>query len=249
MPPARDAWALFLDVDGTLAPFTANPADARVPLPVVECVSELHATLDRALALVSGRRIADVDRIVAPARLPAAGIHGAEWRIGSSVVPRMGAPPAALGTAREALDAFRRDHAGTIVEDKRWAVALHFRRHPAAAATAVALGRRLVRSHEDELELVEGDMVVEIRVRGVNKGGAVAAFLEVPPFGGRRPVYVGDDTTDEDAFRVVNERSGISVNVGARSPTAARYRLVSVNHVHHWLDRLARHLRRDAVDE
>ena len=249
MPIDGEAWALFLDVDGTLAPIAGTPAETSVPAGVVARLHELHAGLGGALALVSGRPIVDVDRLVAPARLPVIGVHGAEWRLAGSGTARAAAQPAAVDAARHAFAAFVQDHPGTLLEDKAVALALHFRRNPAAAAAAVRLARRLVAASDADTEVLQGHMVVEIRPRGVDKGTAVRAFLAVAPFAGRRPVYIGDDVTDEDAFAVVNELSGISVAVGLRPHTGARYRLESVPTVHAWLERLARHVQPTTDDE
>ena len=249
MPADGEAWALFLDVDGTLAPIARTPGDATIPRDVVERVRALHDALDGALALVSGRPIVDVDRMVAPARFPVVGVHGAEWRVAATATARSAAPPHGVDAAREAFAVFVREHAGTLMEDKGTAVALHYRRNAGAGEAAVQLARGIAAAGEAGVEVLQGHMVVEIRPLGVNKGGAVHALLEVAPFAGRRPVYLGDDVTDEDAFTVVNAHGGVSVAVGPRSRTNARYQLASVRHVHDWLGRLARHVRGGPVDE
>jgi trehalose 6-phosphate phosphatase len=239
----RDAstWALFLDVDGTLLEIAPSPDRVRVPEALGTRLDELRALLADALALVSGRAIRDLDGLFAPHRFSAAGVHGAEWRIGERI-RTVDADPARLDPARRAFQDFTAAHAGTLWEDKRYAVTLHYRERPDLSADARAVARDAVHHLKGEGAVLEGKMVLEVRFRQATKAAAVAALMAEPPFAGRVPVYLGDDVTDEDAFAAVNRLGGISIAVGDRPGTTASHNLESVPAVHRWIDALARHL-------
>jgi trehalose 6-phosphate phosphatase len=238
-PDRRERWALFLDVDGTLLELADTPDAVRVPSSLVHLLGVLDRALAGAVALVSGRTLDDLDRLFQPLRLAAAGVHGAERRRGDGGVDRVPVDAAALDAVRQAFRRFAALHAGTLVEDKGFGVTLHYRLAPALADEARRLGREWAAKIGDDFQLLEGKMVVELRARAATKGTALRQFLAAPPFAGRRPVYIGDDVTDEDAFAVVNELGGISVQVGDRQPTGARFRLPDVGTVHAWLTGVA----------
>jgi len=187
------------------------------------------------MALVSGRPLRDLDRLFAPRRFLAAGVHGAELRLPAGDERRIAIDASALDRVRDAFGGFVLDHPGTLVEDKGLAITLHFRRRADAAEDAHQLAVQLSERLGTDFQVLEGKMVVEIRPTGATKGTAVATFLQCPTFAQRRPVYVGDDITDEDAFRAVNDAEGISVRVGSSGTTVATQRLPDVSAVHRWL--------------
>ncbi len=203
-----------------------------------DTLSRLAAACDGAVALVSGRPIADVDRLFAPLHLPVAGLHGLERRDARGRVTRAGAAQAAgdlLAEARGALARFAAAHPGTLIEDKGLTLALHYRQAPAAEGEARALMDGLRDGSGGALVLQHGKMVIELRPAGNDKGTAVAAFMAEAPFAGRLPVFVGDDVTDEAGFATINAMSGISIRVGDGAPTCARYDGASVAEIHDWL--------------
>lgn len=227
--------ALFLDLDGTLAPIVARP-EAVAPDPRRTRVLEaLGVRLGGRLAVVSGRALADLDRIL-EGRVPAlAGVHGLVRRDAEGRV--MSTPPhPGLIEAVRILRGFAGSHAGLIIEDKGLSVALHYRLAPDLAARARIQADWI--AAETGLSLQPGDHVVELRTPGPRKGDAVAAFMAAPPFAGARPVFVGDDLTDEDAFVAAARLGGFGVLVGAARPTAARYRLADVGAALDWLEAL-----------
>ena len=231
--------ALFLDVDGTLLELAAAPQDVSVPDDLRERLRALFLAGGGAIALVSGRAIMDLDALFAPLTLPSAGLHGFEHRGVSGTCRRRPLPSeAALEAARGAMLDFAGRHAGARVEDKRFALALHYRGAPQLEEAALTAMRGIAARAGGELEVQRGKMVVELRPTGATKGEAVAAFLGEAPFAGRLPVFVGDDLTDEAAFELVNQRGGLSVLVGGPRPTAARARLADVAAVRDWLAQL-----------
>lgn len=236
---ALPAIALFLDVDGTLLEIAARPQAVSVPDDLRERLRALYLASGGAVALVSGRAISDLDALFAPLTLPSAGLHGFEHRGLSGVYRRRPLPSAAaLETARTALSQLSRQHAGLLVEDKHFALALHYRAAPQLEEIALTAMRDIVSRVGDDLELQRGKMVVELRPAGATKAEAVAAFLAEAPFAGRLPIFMGDDLTDEPAFELVNRLGGLSVVVGATRPSAARTRLPDVMTVRDWLAQL-----------
>lgn len=229
--PARHA--LFLDFDGTLAPLVDDPGAVPVTPVLVSRLAEIARETNGALAIVSGRRIADLDRFLAPLHFAAAGVHGLERRA------RPGDPVASIASPED-LDDVRmrlRDGVATeprlMLEDKGTALVLHYRTAPDLAEAAARLMAEAVTDRE-KLSVLHGDMIVEVHPAGMDKGVAVAAFMAEAPFAGRVPVYLGDDRTDEFALGVVEEQGGLAVKVG-RHPSVARHRLADVAAVHRWL--------------
>lgn len=235
-PPVLDldGVALFLDLDGTLAPIAARPEDVG-PDPRRTCLLErLSARLGGRLAVISGRTLSDIDRIL-EARVPAlAGVHGLARRDGAGDL-QPGAPPAAgHEAALAALRAFAADHPGLIVEDKGLSVTLHYRLAPELAAAARLEAERV--AARTGLALQPGHMVVELRAPGPGKGDSVRSFMAETPFAGARPVFVGDDLTDEDGFKAAATLGGFGVLIGAERRTAARFRLADVEAALAWLE-------------
>lgn len=243
LPPTdfgADMPAVFLDVDGTLVDIEAHPDDVSADHELVELLVDLAARLDGALSLISGRSIQEIDRIFAPARFPSAGSHGAELRLRDDdvVVVQAEFPDEILRRAGSFAD----EHEGLLVEKKRAGLALHYRRSPDLETACRELVAEMMRELGDEFRLIDGKMVLEIAPRSHHKGEAIREMLQHLPFRGRRPVFIGDDVTDEDGFRIVNELGGLSIRVGQKSQSAARYALDEVKDVHAWLRALAAHL-------
>lgn len=238
--PAAD-WALFLDLDGTLIELASQPDAVVVDPGLPLLLARLERSTGGALAIVSGRHIEDVDRLLAPCRLPIAGLHGLVRRDARGVVTTTAVETEALARARTALATFAEANPGVLLEDKGLALALHYRMAPACEAAARAVVSAIVAALAGRVEVQEGKMVLEVRALGANKGLAVEAFMAEPPFRGRVPVYIGDDLTDEDAFAVVKKMGGRTIKVGS-GPSLAEWRIPSVAALRSWLDAAARAL-------
>jgi trehalose 6-phosphate phosphatase len=233
-PPALQRHnALFLDFDGTLVEIAPAPDLVRVAPELPYLLAAVADDLDGALALVSGRPLDDLARLLAPFSGAMAGQHGRERRRSDGSVLRSPVPPA-LARAAPVMADFAERHAGVMLEDKGGSLALHYRQAPSLAAACSALVRGIADASRGELRAIDGKMVVELMARTAGKGHAIAAFLAEPPFRGRIPVFVGDDNGDEEGFAAVDGRGGISVRVGA-GPTAARHRFAQVADVLAWL--------------
>lgn len=244
-PPARPEWAYFLDVDGTLIEIADRPEAVHVPEGLIGLLDRLHTATGGACALVSGRSVAGLDQLFAPLHLPASGLHGVEWR-GADGRVHHAAPDdpetkdaslleRGLAAARMSLEGLLKRHPELALEDKGIALAVHYRAAPSLAAAVSAAAATIVGAHPG-LVAQPGKMVVELKPAGIDKGHAVRRFMtDDAPFRDRRPVFLGDDLTDEYGFAAVNALDGISVCVGDRAPSCARWRLHSVDAALRWL--------------
>lgn len=214
-----DRDAFLLDVDGTILDIAETPEGVAVPQSLKRTLSRLQEQTAGATALVSGRRVADLDGLFAPVRLAAIGCHGAEWRRRAADELSLRAPPLSSRIANVLRGAVS-DMPALRVEEKRFTIAFHYRRAPELAAELEARLRRAVEPFS-EMCLLRGKMVLEVKPRRVDKGEAVGALMRFPPFAGRRPVFLGDDTTDEDAFAEVRALGGLGISVGRALPDAA----------------------------
>ncbi len=231
--------ALYLDIDGTILEIAQSPEVVRVPEWLLPLLRRLSLKLDGALAFVSGRTLASIDELFAPLKLPAIAVHGAEIRANEQH-EIFGQPLAvqlqcALPPLLAAVERLR----GVRLENKGSVVALHYRSAPERGRDVLKLAELTLCELGSEFGLLVGKCVVEIRPRHLNKGTALTRLMEQPPFRGRTPIFAGDDSTDEDAFAVVNRLGGISVRVGAPAPSAATYRLADPDALRAWLAEIA----------
>lgn len=229
----RDA-ALFLDLDGTLAPIAARPDAVGPDTRRTRLLQRLDRALGGRLAVISGRTLADVDRILEGRVAHVSAVHGLVRRQDGEVIT---APPtAASGVARAVavLRAYAARDPALILEEKGPSVALHYRQARARGPEVRLLAGRL--AAETGLVVQSGHMVEELRTPGPSKGDAVEAFMARRPFAGFRPVFAGDDATDEAGFRTAVRLGGFGVLVGAERDTAATFGLRNVGDVLAWLE-------------
>lgn len=238
LPLIEPNTALFLDFDGTLADLAPRPELVQVEPELVGTLRRLHDHLDGALAIVSGRPIVELDYFLQPLCLPAAGIHGAELRSAGARIEMKPAP--GLEPLIPPLEALVRRYPGLRLERKSVAVAIHYREAPELEGLVRAAVTDVLR-HANGLEGMPGKMVVEIKPAGINKGDAIAAFMNMPPFAGRGPVFAGDDVTDEAGFAVIRKLGGLGVLVGQRD-TMATVSVTGPAALRCWLHRSARAL-------
>lgn len=244
-PPVSDRpIALFLDFDGTLVEIAPRPGDVVVSDALRALLKSLHVALDGALAVVSGRRLADLLEHLAPLTVPATGSHGLEYqlRAGHSLSTSNARLPE---TFWRDVEAFVATHPGLLLEHKGHGAAVHFRQAPDSGPMVEAELKTLRDRDAPDFMLQAGKMIWELRPEGITKGSAIERLMSGPPFADRLPVFVGDDITDEDAFRAVNERGGWTICVGSGSgDTAASMGLPDVPAVRRWLHELNANLPR-----
>lgn len=233
VPPRPDPqrYSFFFDLDGTLAPITDKPSQAAVPAVAISLLDRLSTSTGGAVAILSGRPLNEIDKMVGPLVLPAAGSHGVETRP-AVPMPSDDAAQGSLQKAHDALRVFARQH-DLLLERKPGAVALHYRGAEALAEDCI----RLVDLHVSDapsLRAMHGKLVSEVALAGINKGVALRALSALPAFAGRHPIMIGDDVTDEDGMRVANEMGGFGIRIGA-GETLAGYSLGSPAELLVWL--------------
>lgn len=236
---SAEGLALFLDIDGTLLEFAAHPSAVTVDQDLAHLLRDLYRETRGAVALISGRSVADADSLFAPLRLCVAGQHGAERRDSSGGLHLHAPPFDGLRRAAERLRRLVCAHPGLVLEEKGMNIALHFRGAPLLEVELVPLLERLVSELGQEFELQAGKMVLEIKPTGKDKGTAIGEFMQEHPFRGRVPIFIGDDLTDEYGFALVNRLGGYSIKVGPGA-SVAQWRLADASAVRGWLDRLAK---------
>jgi trehalose 6-phosphate phosphatase len=213
-PPCDfDADALLLDVDGTLLDIAVTPTGVVVPQGLGVCLDELHELTGGALALVSGRPIGDLDRLFAPLRLPAIGGHGAQMRIAADHAQLQVGE--AIGEAlRHRFAAIESLDPRIIVEDKGASLAVHYRQAPHREELVKEQVAAIIDlTASQPLQVMYGKAVVEVTLANFSKGGAVRELMKALPFADRRPVFVGDDSTDETVFAVLPALGGRGYSV------------------------------------
>ncbi|HXP73335.1 MAG TPA: trehalose-phosphatase [Stellaceae bacterium] len=237
-------WALFLDIDGTLLDIAEHPDLVQVPPALIGDLERVSASLDGALALVSGRAIAWIDRAFHPLRLPVAGQQGAEIRLekhgpaSTNVAVNLDGVRARLRTL-DGVD-------GIEIEDKGLTIAVHYRRAHDRVAAAKAVIAKALATLEAGIEVVAGRLVYEVKARAANKGTAVARLLDTAAFSRHMPVYFGDDQTDEYGFREVLARGGIAVQVGPSQAPPGCLWIESPSETRRWLASLFGRVRESA---
>ncbi len=226
--------ALFLDFDGTLVELAESPDGIRVSPALASLLQRLLKRLQGRVALVTGRSISGLERHLSCSGLAVSGSHGLELRLADGR-----ALPIAvrhdLGPARERLQLLAQHVPGLLVEEKPFSVALHYRRVPEQAQRVADIVTAL--AGQSGLEVQKGKMVIELRPPGADKGDAIRAFMTEPEFAGARPLFIGDDMTDEHAFVAAADLGGAGILVGPARPTAAKWRLNNVAAVTEWLGR------------
>jgi trehalose 6-phosphate phosphatase len=209
--------ALLLDIDGTLLNFAPTPREVVVPPTLRDTLQRLWEKTGGAVALVSGRSLDDIALLFAPLELPAIGGHGAEFCPfpgGDSEVIRLGPLDP---TVKRKLAAVRDIGAGILLEDKAHSLAIHYRLAPDKERAVIETVHTICGGFPDGmLELLPGNKVIEVKQSGFDKGTAVRELMRYAPFRGRRPIFIGDDVTDERVFPVLPEFGGFGFSVGRR---------------------------------
>lgn len=224
--------ALFLDFDGTLVELAAQPEAVVIPASLAGTLADLYVHLGGALALVSGRRLIDLDTFLAPLQLPCAVEHGAQRRSAEGLV--ISAPSADMRHALLAAEGLLAEHPALKLEQKNLALSLHYRQAPELEALCLRVMQTALQ-RSSGLELIQGKCVIDLKPKGVSKGTAIAAFMAEAPFSGRTPIFAGDDVTDESGFAQVQHMGGHAVKVGD-GPTIARHRCADVQLLSAWLE-------------
>jgi trehalose 6-phosphate phosphatase len=238
LAPRLGELAVLLDIDGTLLDLAPTPREVWVPPGLSKTLNRLLEKTSGALALVSGRSLNDIDLIFAPEQFPAVGGHGAEMRLTTdNEAVATHAPPLDKELKRR-LAAIAKLSPGILLEDKGYSLALHYRLAP-HAEKAIYEAVSLIRADlpNAPIEVMPGKCVCEIKHSGFNKASGVIELMSHAPFKGRRPIFIGDDVTDESVFAIMPDFGGLSFSVGRRAQGVANY-FDDPAEVRAWLARL-----------
>ena len=231
-------YAILLDIDGTILDIAPTPREVWVPPKLRHTLTRLRDRTGGALALVSGRPLADIDLIFAPLQLAAVGGHGAELR----PLPNAAAQTRVTSLSTElkrALATLTALGPGILVEDKGYSLALHYRLAPdLGPALKAAVADVCSRLPAGAVEVLPGKAVVEIKPARVSKALAVDELMKIPPFSDRLPIFIGDDVTDEPVFPVIAQFGGLGFSVGRVVPGVEGY-FNTPEDVRAWLDHIA----------
>jgi len=233
---------LFLDVDGTLLDIAPRPDEVEVKASLLDDLAAVEDASGGAVALVSGRPIAELDRLFRPLRLAASGVHGAELRrrpegdIVSLTNGRLG------DHAWRELCRLLTEFPGSYAENKGVSFAVHYPDPGTDVGhlkQALLLLMRRIAKPDEPLQVIEGHAVFELQLRGFDKGRAIRRFMKLPPFAGRRPVFIGDDRIDHAGFDTALKLGGLAYSVGIEVPGLSG-RFSGPDAVRQWLHELAR---------
>lgn len=231
-PMALSGKSLFFDFDGTLVDLADTPDAVIVDAALIDLLERLAARLPGRMAIISGRAIDQLDRMLGAfaADVAIAGSHGADLRVPG--IPHVPAgKPAMLADATAAMRTFA-DSYGLLLESKSHGVALHYRLAPAMEPVALATAEEI--ATRTGLTLQHGKMMVELRAPG-DKGRAIATLLATPAMAGTAPLFFGDDLTDEAGFAAAASAGGAGILIGEMRTSAALYRLPDVAALRAWM--------------
>lgn len=244
LPLDLNTIAFMLDIDGTLLNLAPTPREVWVPPELQASLRILYDKLDGAIAFVSGRSVSDIDVIFSPLVLPAVGGHGAEFR--ADVNADASGPPPMPRELRRSLATVNKIAPGILVEDKGYAMALHYRLAPDKGAEVESAIEAICAGFPDAaVEILHGKLVVEIKPAGHTKASGIRALMQSAPFKGRRPIFIGDDVTDEVVFPMLPEFDGLGFSVG-RSLEGTDGCFDDPGEVRAWLHKIASHAAQSA---
>jgi trehalose 6-phosphate phosphatase len=246
LPEPHSNWALFLDIDGTLIDIAPTPTMVVIPPDLPNLLQSLAFRLDGAVALVSGRSLADIDRLFAPPRVCGAGQHGAEIRLPDGTTWIFDGATRQLGALLPEVTSFAQARPGILVENKGMTIAVHCRQVPQYQAELGEFLRDLAARSGGHLETIHGHRVFEIKPRNLSKRTAVEHFMRAAPFAGRQPIFIGDDRTDEDGFAAVKALGGYAIRVGPDVPSLATSRIAGPAETRAFLSHVVEVLNADA---
>src|SRR5471032_898026 len=214
MPPVSGNTALFLDIDGTLLDLARTPDRVKVPHELPRALEKLSHRLSGALAFVSGRSLDSIDKLFAPFRPAAIGAHGGEIRGADGRIARSQPLP---DSVRDVFVGLASAIPGLLLEDKKCALALHYRLAPEARPVLTSAMKKHAKLFETEkVHILHGKAVIEARPSGVDKGTAVTTLAKQKPFAGRAILFGGDDTAGLVVFRILPRLGGRGFSVGKR---------------------------------
>ena len=228
--------ALFLDVDGTLYDIENSPSLIKPCFKLQKKLQTIRNRLGGALALISGRSLDDLDRIFENDKISVAGNHGAQLRDTLRLKEYQAESGKIKGIAYK-ISELLNGQKNIEIENKGSNLTIHFRNSTIDRREINRIIMKLVKC-DPSLTFLKGKEVLEVKPLSHNKGTAISYFMKTKPFIKRRPIFIGDDISDEDGFETVNKIGGWSVRVGNYKRSKANFFLPNVKSVHEIMEQL-----------
>jgi len=208
--------AFLFDVDGTLLDLAPTPREVWVPASLRDSLACLSTRTAGAVAFVSGRPLKELDLIFTPLQFPGVGGHGAEFRrTGEHAILQLAVE--LDSDLKRWLPMATEIGPGILVEDKGYSLALHYRLVPDKGPAVETEVRQIcAKLPKAMIEILPGKSVIEVKQVGFNKATGVKRLMRHGPFASRRPLFFGDDITDEDVFAIMPEFRGLAFSVGRK---------------------------------
>ncbi|QIT18905.1 trehalose-phosphatase [Acinetobacter pittii] len=221
-------YCLFLDIDGTLAPFQINPEHSFIPQTTLDVIKKI-TKLNIPVIAVTGRDVDTASKLLHPIEVPIAGLHGLDIYFDSGNYIRPVLSSINFKKLKQDITKNCDKHPELLIEDKGYSIALHYRKNPNLENNAINIMQRINLNYP-QLKINRGKFVVELIPNQADKGRAIETILNHLDLPAVLPIFIGDDLTDESGFTYINQQSGLSIKVGP-GETQAKYRLKDIDNV------------------
>ncbi|MFY5899474.1 trehalose-phosphatase [Acinetobacter pittii] len=221
-------YCLFLDIDGTLAPFQINPEHSFIPNATLETIKKI-TKLNIPVIAVTGRDVDTASKLLHPIEVPIAGLHGLDIYFDSGNYIRPDLSSINFKKLKQDITKNCEKYPELLIEDKGYSIALHYRKNPNLENNAINIMQQINLNYP-QLKINRGKFVFELIPNQADKGRAIETILNHLDLPAVLPIFIGDDLTDESGFTYINQQSGITIKVGP-GETQAKYRLKDIDNV------------------
>ncbi|OTU46608.1 trehalose-phosphatase [Acinetobacter pittii] len=223
---------MFLDIDGTLAPFQINPEHSFIPNTTLEIIKKI-TKLNIPVIAITGRDVDTASKLLHPIEVPIAGLHGLDIYFDSGNYIRPDLSQINFEKLKQDIQKSCEKHPELLIEDKKYSIALHYRKNPDLENHAINIMQQINLNHP-HLKINKGKFVIELIPNQADKGKAIKTILNHLNLPSVFPIFIGDDLTDESGFVFINQQSGLTIKVGS-GETQAKYRLKDIDNVANFL--------------
>ncbi|MDV7706350.1 trehalose-phosphatase [Acinetobacter pittii] len=221
-------YCLFLDIDGTLAPFQINPEHSFIPNTTLEIIKKI-TKLNIPVIAVTGRDVDTASKLLHPIEVPIAGLHGLDIYFDSGNYIRPDLSNINFKKLKKDIMKSCEKYPELLIEDKGYSIALHYRKKPNLENNTINIMQQINLNYP-QLKINRGKFVIELIPNQADKGRAIKTILNHLDLPAVLPIFIGDDLTDESGFTYINQQSGLSIKVGP-GETQAKYRLKDIDNV------------------
>ncbi|WP_218660255.1 trehalose-phosphatase [Acinetobacter pittii] len=225
-------YCLFLDIDGTLAPFQINPEHSFIPQTTLDVIKKI-TKLNIPVIAITGRDVDTASKLLHPIEVPIAGLHGLDIYFDSENYIRPDLSSINFKNLKQDIQKYCDKYPELLIEDKNYSIALHYRKNPNLENNAINIMQKINLNYP-QLKINRGKFVVELIPNQADKGRAIETILNHLDLPAVLPIFIGDDLTDESGFVFINQQSGLTIKVGS-GETQAKYRLKDIDNVANFL--------------